>query len=116
MIGSTFSLVVSVDLDIVRSVQGDTSHAQPGSSSLASRNTLFSTTASPPPALSPPTAICLAAVPCLRRKRQAVKASSIAAGNGCSGASRYPTANVLILADRPASVTMRRWLRRDPEQ
>ena len=71
---------------------------------------------SPPPALSPPTATCFAAMPWLRRKRHAASASSYAAGKGCSGARRYSTARVRMPAARPASVTIRRWLRAEPEQ
>src|SRR5262249_30285737 len=62
---------MSVAPDIVRSVHGDTSHAQAGSASLSSRSILINATVSPPPALSPPSPICAAAMPCCRRKRQA---------------------------------------------
>ena len=55
--GSTASLVSSVAPDIVRSVQGETSQAQAGSSSPAARNRLISPSVRLPPALSPPTAM-----------------------------------------------------------
>jgi hypothetical protein len=51
----------------------------------------------------------------LPRNRQAERASSSAAGKGCSGASRYSIASVRALAAVPASVTRRRWLRIDPD-
>ena len=72
--------------------------------------------ASAAPALSPAIAICGAATPSFCKKRHAVSASSYAAGNGCSGASRYAMARVRVPAARPASVTIRRWLTIEPEQ
>ena len=57
MSGSTLSLLASVEPDIVKSTQGETSHAHAGTLSPASRSVLISATVSPPPALSPPTAI-----------------------------------------------------------
>ena len=66
--------------DIVRSVHGETSQAQAGNSSPAARSRLISPSVRLPPALSPPTAMLVAAMPCRRRKRHAVSASSWAAG------------------------------------
>ena len=53
MSGSTAALLTSVEPDIVRSAQGETSHAHPGSSSWASRRRLINARVSPAPALSP---------------------------------------------------------------
>ncbi len=86
MSGSTASLVPSVAPDIVRSVQGDTSHAHAGCSSPAARSVLISATVRPPPALSPPIGDVRRrnASPCAESAMPSI-ASSSAAGNGCSG-------------------------------
>src|SRR5438046_8194765 len=68
MMGSTASLLASVAPDIVRSVQGDTTHAQAGRSSPSSISRRIKASVSPPPALSPPTAIREAAMPQLVNK------------------------------------------------
>ena len=67
MRGSTVALVSSEAPDIVRSVQGEASHAQAGCSSPAARSRLISEIVRLPPALSPPTAMSRAEIPCLRR-------------------------------------------------
>ena len=51
---------------MVRSVHGETSHAQAGKSSPKRLSSPISATVSPPPALSPPTAMRLAAYPSFR--------------------------------------------------
>jgi hypothetical protein len=73
-----------------RSTVGDISTAAAGSASPASRVATSRATASPPPAESPATARD-AALRCwsARSQRHVARTSSIAAGNGCSGASRY---------------------------
>src|SRR5215467_13176547 len=55
--GSTASLLVIVEPDMVKSTHGDTSHAHPGNSSPAAFNRPISAAVRPPPALSPPTAM-----------------------------------------------------------
>ncbi len=78
---------------------------------------LISATVRPPPALSPPTAMCArrnalagagsAMRPAHRRARP---------GTDVPAPAGKPTASVRIAAARPASVTMRRWLTIEPEQ
>jgi hypothetical protein len=73
-------LVASVLPDMVGSLHGEISQAHAGKSSPVARKRLISPSVRLPPALSPPTAMLFAAMPCRRRQRHAVSASSWATG------------------------------------
>ena len=101
--------------ELVRSTVGDISAAAAGKACPASRVATSRATASPPPAESPATAIDVALRPwSARSQRQAARTSSTAAGNRCSGASRYSGNSTRIPLARPSRAASSPSLRTDP--